>query len=70
MNIQYRSESDQSTERYTYLGNVLDTTLLLNDDFQKKYKNASKRMNLLTKMKPFLTDLATKRILMQWCCHC
>ena len=43
MNIQYRGELIQSTERYTYLGNVLDPTLLLNDDFQKKYKKRFKK---------------------------
>ena len=60
--IRYRGELINSAERYTYLGNILDPTLTLNDDFQKKYKNASKRINLLIKMKPYLTENAVKKI--------
>ena len=60
--IRYRGELINSTERYTYLGNILDPTLTLNDDFQRKYKKSSKRVNLLTKMKPFLTQHAVKKI--------
>jgi hypothetical protein len=62
MNVLYRNETVSSTERYTYLGNVLDPTLTLTDDFHGKYKKASKRMNLLIKMKPLLPDHAVKKI--------
>ena len=63
--IRYRGELINSAERYTYLGNIFDPPLTLNDDFQTNYKNTPKRINLLIKMKPNLTENAVKKML-----HC
>ena len=44
-----------------YLGNVLDSTLTLNTNFDRAYKRASSRMRLLQNVRNYLnTDAATK----------
>ena len=49
------------TTTYCYLGNLLDDTMTLNDNFQRFYKKASSRINLLSKIKKLLTaDVAMK----------
>ena len=44
-----------STTSYTYLGTILDQNLLLNSDFDSKYKRASKKLGVLRKLMSFLT---------------
>ena len=48
------------TNSYTYLGTIVDSSLTLNDQFDKMYKNASSKLKLLSKLKHYLTDEATK----------
>ena len=49
------------TTTYCYLGNELDPSLTLSRNFDKSYKKASGRLNLLTKMRPYLSvDTAYK----------
>ena len=50
------------TERYVYLGNILDSTLTLKEDFMSKYKKAAIRINLLRKTRHLLTKKATENI--------
>lgn len=50
------------TESYCYLGNDLDPSLTLNDNFNKAYKKAGGRLSLLSKMRPYLNVEAAYRI--------
>ena len=50
------------TTTYCYLGNELDPTLSMSNNFDKSYKKASGRLSLLTKMRPFLNADATAKI--------
>ena len=47
---------------YTYLGNQLDSKLSLNDNFEKSYKKATGRLNLLTKLRSFLNVEAAFKV--------
>ena len=58
----YREERINNTESYKYLGNTVDPTLTLNSDFDAKYKNASKRLKLMARVRPFLTKSAALKI--------
>ena len=49
-------------EQYEYLGNVVDLSLTLNADFDQKYKKVTKRLQLLSKIRPLLSNLAAERI--------
>ena len=61
LNISYNGSNILETNSYTYLGNVLDPCLTLNDNFERSYKKASGRLNLLMKMRRFLNiEAATK----------
>ena len=50
------------TTSYCYLGNTLDPSLTLNQNFDKAYKKASGRLNLLEKMRSFLSVEAAFKI--------
>ena len=47
---------------YMYLGNNINSNLKLNENFDKKYKKASGRMRLLTKVRPYLNQAAAFEI--------
>ena len=47
---------------YTYLGNKLDSKLTLNDNFEIAYKKTSGRLNLLYKLRSFLSVDAAHKI--------
>ena len=49
-------------DSYVYLGNQLDSKLNLNDNFDKAYKKATGRLNLLTKLRSFLNFEAAYNI--------
>ena len=44
------------TSSYKYLGSIIDSKLLLNDNFNSMYKKASNRLRLLYALKPQLDD--------------
>jgi len=50
------------TTSYTYLGTVLDQCLLLNSDFDRKYKKASSKLGVLRQLMPLLTMEAASSI--------
>lgn len=50
------------TTSYTYLGNRLDSKLTLNENFERAYKKAAGRLNLLTKLRCFLNVEAASKI--------
>ena len=50
------------TTSYTYLGNRLDAKLTLNKNFERAYKKAAGRLNLLSKLRCFLNVEATLKI--------
>ena len=60
--LQINEEKINPTKSYCYLEeNELDLTLNLNNNFEKSYKKASGRVNLLRKMRPYLNiDVAHK----------
>jgi hypothetical protein len=62
LSISYNGSSILETNSYTYLGNVLDPCLTLNDNFERSYKKASGRLNLLKKMRRYLNIEAARKI--------
>ena len=58
----YRGERINNTDSYKYLGNTVDPSLTLNANFDAKYKNASKRLKLMARVRPFLTKVAALKI--------
>ena len=62
LEIYYRGTAIHQTHQYKYLGNVIDPSLNLTENFQNKYKRASGRLRLLGKVRPFLTQKAAKYI--------
>ena len=50
----------QSTNKYKYLGTLLNLSLSLNDNFNVTYRKASSRLRLLEVLKENLTDKAGK----------
>ena len=64
LNILYRNERINNTESYTYLGNIIDPTLSLNDNFDKSVKKATTRLKLLHRIRYMLTADATKKVYM------
>jgi hypothetical protein len=57
LELYYREEQITNTDNYKYLGNIVDSTLTLNEDFDRKYKSTTKRLNLMSKVRPFLTKI-------------
>ena len=51
-----------NAEQYEYLGSVVDLSLTLNADFDQKYKKVTKRLQLLSKIRPLLRNSAAERI--------
>jgi len=62
LTVKYRGKVVNVTERYVYLGNVLDRNLTLNENFHTKFRKAAGRVNLLKKIRPLLTEDAVKKI--------
>ena len=62
LELYYRGERVNCIDKYKYLGNVVDPALNLNSDFDQKYKKASSRLRLLTKVRPFLNVAAASKI--------
>jgi hypothetical protein len=61
LKIYYNGTIISFVKEYVYLGNVLDSTLTLNTNFDRAYKRASSRMRLLQNVRNYLnTDAATK----------
>ena len=50
------------TTTYTYLGTSLDHHMVLNDDFEKKYRKASSKLGLLHRLLQFLTPEVAKLV--------
>ena len=63
LNLFYRGDLIQNTEQYKYLGNIVDPSLTLNTDFDQKYKKVTKRLRLLSKIRPLLNNLAAEKII-------
>ena len=62
LSIKYRDIPIKNTIAYDYLGNTLDPTLNLGDNFKKKFKKVTGRIRLFTKIRPFLTTSAAEQI--------
>jgi hypothetical protein len=61
LKIYYNGTIISFVKEYAYLGNVLDSTLTLNTNFDRAYKRTSSRMRLLQNVRNYLnTDAATK----------
>ena len=60
LNICYGGETLNQTNRYKYLGTLLDPSLSLNDNFNVTYKNASSHLRLMEVLKENLTDKTRK----------
>jgi len=60
--IHYCETAIHQTHQYKYLGNVIHLSLNLTENFQNKYKRVSGRLQLLGKVRPFLTQKAAKYI--------
>ena len=62
LHLFYNNTKIHPATNYKYLGTILDSTLILQDQFEKVYKTASSRLRLLNKLKSFLTNDAIKLI--------
>ena len=61
LNISYNGTNITFVKEYVYLGNKLDSNLLLNSNFEQVYKRASNRLRLLYSVRKYLnTDAAIK----------
>ena len=61
LNISYNGTSVSFVKEYVYLGNLIDSTLTLNSNFNRAYKRASNRLRLLKSVREYLNiDAATK----------
>ena len=60
--VEYRSEIINNVTEYKYLGNMVDDALTLTKDFDKKYRKASGRVQLLQRLRPHLTKPAALMI--------
>ena len=59
--IKFNDEVINNTTTYTYLGNLIDETMTMNDNFQSFYRKASSRINLLGKIRNLVTaDISMK----------
>ena len=64
-----------NTDTYEYLGNLIDPSVNLGKNFDKRYKKAAGRVRLLQRVRPYLTVTAAERIfemtispLLTYCC--
>ena len=55
LSVTYRGQSINNVKQYKYLGNNVDRNLNFNKNFDSTYKRASSRLNLLSKLRYFLT---------------
>ena len=62
LNIKYRGSDINNTNSYEYLGNLIDRSVLLNTNFEKRYKKASGRIRLLKRVRQYLTVDAAEKI--------
>ena len=62
LDIYYRDTRVNVTTEYKYLGNVLDSSLSFNKNFESSYRKASGRIGLLRKLKGYLTQAAALSI--------
>ena len=62
LDLFYRGEKITQTENYKYLGSIVDPTLTMNSNFDTKYKNVSKRLKLMARIRPFLTKFTAVQI--------
>lgn len=60
--IEMKNTKINHTTTYCYLGNELDPSLTMNHNFEKRYRKASGRLNLLAKMRSFLSVEAAYKI--------
>jgi len=60
--IKYKNDVVNNVTEYKYLGNFIDQSLTLHADFNKKYKKASCRIRLLSRLRPYLTGEATFKV--------
>ena len=61
IHLELNGQPINNTKSYCYLGNQIDSTLTLNDNFDKTYKKACGRLHLLDKMREYLNvDAAYK----------
>ena len=62
LKIYYNGTIISCVKEYEYLGNVLDSSLNLNTNFNRAYKRASSRMRLLQNVRSYLTTHAATKI--------
>ena len=58
LNVTYKGVQISSVKEYKYLGNIVDQHLNFNKNFDKVYKKASARLNLLKRSRTYLTKHA------------
>ena len=58
LEITFSGKQINFVSNYRYLGVITDDTMTLHDSFNRTYKAASTRLQLLSKMKSFTTDKA------------
>jgi hypothetical protein len=61
LRVEYRGKPLKTTQSYKYVGYVLDPGLTLNENFEAAYKKAGNRVQLLSRIRNYVTpSVATK----------
>lgn len=75
LKIKYRESTINNTNSYEYLGNHIDASMNLNQNFEKRRKKASGRVRLLQRVRQYLTKEAAEKVfnlmiapLLTYCC--
>ena len=55
LQVAYQGHAINFVTEYKYLGTIIDSHLTLNDNFNKAYKKASRRLRLLHRLRSYLT---------------
>ncbi|XP_057308170.1 uncharacterized protein LOC130646052 [Hydractinia symbiolongicarpus] len=62
LQVVYQENPINFVSQYKYLGTVIDSKLMLNDNFDRSYKSASSRLRLLQRLRPCLTAEAAHNV--------
>ena len=62
LKVSFNGTLINSTTTYTYLGTKIESTLSINDQFDKLYKSMTSKLHLLKKMRLNLTFEAAKMV--------
>jgi len=75
LEIKFNETTIRDTKTYEYLGNLVDSSVNMNKNFENRYKKAAARIRLLQKVRPYINETATEKVynmmivpLLTYCC--